>query len=257
MGERLGVAETFLDGLFAGELPASTASSRKRADYAELIAQGGFPEMVLGATTNRFRTALAAHLVGQTADDLAHAESRWFGPLLASFVVSELAKQATWSERRVSTAQYRDRDQREVDVVVERGRHVAGVEIKATSRDRATHDTLRISVTVSVTASRWACCCTPAANEWCSAIGWSQSPSRRCGRDAPRSGPQRPVMAVCVGGDDVDAGLTRIASMRRHQLCRPLPLQEVAGRRTSLADRSLRRSGSRPAVPERLGRSMP
>jgi predicted AAA+ superfamily ATPase len=232
MGERLGMRETFLDRLFDGELPTATASLG-RADYAELIACGGFPELVLGPTTRRFRatwcesylrtvtalanveqaaeirrpelvrqlldqvaarsageivvadlarelqaseglinsyldvldtlylvrllpacttsrtnrakrrraahlvdTALAAHLVDQNADDLAQPYSAWFGPLLESFVVGELAKHATWTERPVSLAHYRDRDQREVDVVIERGRQIAAVEVKATATPR-------------------------------------------------------------------------------------------------------------------------
>ena len=224
MGERLGVRETFLDRLFAAPF---------RSDYAELIAQGGFPEMVLGPTTRRFRSAwcesylrtvtalanveqaaeirrpelvrqlldqvatrsageivvtdlsrelqasgglvesyldvletlylvrllrgwttsrtnrakrrrvahlvdttLAAHLVDQDVDDLARSDSPWFGPLLESFVVNELAKQATWTDRPISLAHYRDRDQREVDVVIGRGRQVAGIEVKATATPR-------------------------------------------------------------------------------------------------------------------------
>ena len=232
MGERFGMHETFLDRLFDGDLPTAT-TSLGRADYAELIACGGFPELVLGPTTRRFRatwcesylrtvtalanveqaaeirrpelirqlldqvaarsageivvadlarelqaseglvnayldvldtlylvrllpawttsltnrakrrrvahlvdTALAAHLVDQNADDLAQTGSVWFGPLLESFVVGELAKQATWTERPVSLAHYRDRDQREVDVVIERGRQIAAVEVKATATPR-------------------------------------------------------------------------------------------------------------------------
>lgn len=81
-------------------------------------------------------TALAAHLVDQNGDDLAQTDSPWFGPLLESFVVSELAKHATWAERPVAIAHYRDRDQREVDVVIERGRQVAGIKVKATATPR-------------------------------------------------------------------------------------------------------------------------
>ena len=202
VGERLGGHETFLDRLFDGDLPTSPAPL-DRADYAELVACGGFPEMVLGPRTRRFRatwcesylrtvtalanveqaaevrrpqlvgqlldqvaarsaaeivvadlgrrgsrgeprlidsyllavldtlylvrllpawttsrtnrakrrrvahlvdTALAAHLVDQNADDLTRTDFAWFGPLLESFVVGELAKQATWTERPVSLA---------------------------------------------------------------------------------------------------------------------------------------------------------
>jgi predicted AAA+ superfamily ATPase len=49
-------------------------------------------------------------------------------------VVRELAKQATWAERPVSLAHYRD--QRDVDVVIERGRQVAAIEVKATATPR-------------------------------------------------------------------------------------------------------------------------
>jgi hypothetical protein len=233
MGERLGVRESFLDAILDGELARTGGRPLRRADYAELIAQGGFPELVLGATTRRFRstwcesylrtvtalgnveqaaeirrpellrplldqlaartageivvadlardlraspgsvesyldvletlylahllpgwtsgrttrakrrrvshlvdTALAAHLVDQDVDDLSQSDSPWFGPLLESFVVGELARQATCVDRPPLIAQYRDRDQREVDVIVERGRRVAGIEVKATATPR-------------------------------------------------------------------------------------------------------------------------
>ena len=233
MGERLGRRETFLDRVFQGVLPSAGTTVLQRADYADLIAQGGFPEMVLGPTTHRFRaawcrsyldtvtalanveqaaevrkpelvsallaqvagrsanelvvsdlsrevgasaglvesylgvletlylirtlpgwttgrtqrakqrrvghvldTALAAHLLGLSGDDLTRSDSPWFGPLLESFVVAELAKQATWSERPVRLAQYRDRDQREVDVIMDLGQQVVAIEVKATATPR-------------------------------------------------------------------------------------------------------------------------
>jgi len=60
------------------------------------------------------------------------------GPLLESFVASELLKLASWSERRLSFSHYRTKDQIEVDVVVEdrRGR-VVGIEVKASSTVKA------------------------------------------------------------------------------------------------------------------------
>jgi len=59
-------------------------------------------------------------------------DRRIFGPILESFVVSELMKLAGWSGERLSFSQYRDKDQNEVDVVIEdrRGR-IIGVEVKA------------------------------------------------------------------------------------------------------------------------------
>ncbi|MBB4103131.1 ATP-binding protein [Allorhizobium borbori] len=61
-----------------------------------------------------------------------------FGALLESFVVSELMKLASWSERRVSFSHYRTKDLDEVDVVIEdrRGR-IIGIEIKASATVKA------------------------------------------------------------------------------------------------------------------------
>ena len=63
-----------------------------------------------------------------------------FGAVLESFVLSELLKLASWSERRVSFSHYRTKDQDEVDVVIEdrRGR-VIGIEVKASATVRP-HD---------------------------------------------------------------------------------------------------------------------
>lgn len=78
-------------------------------------------------------TALARHLIGTSANDLVAIGSPWFGPLLESYVVGELAKQAGWAEHPVQLGHYRDRDQREVDVILERGRDIVGIEVKASS----------------------------------------------------------------------------------------------------------------------------
>ncbi len=84
-------------------------------------------------------TALACHLLGETATSLAEPTSRWFGPLLESFVVGELAKQATWCDAPTALGQYRDRDRREVDVIVERHGRVVAIEIKATATPLTSH----------------------------------------------------------------------------------------------------------------------
>ncbi|MBB3657616.1 hypothetical protein FHX15_002858 [Rhizobium sp. BK650] len=78
-------------------------------------------------------TGLLAALREDEADALRYNKGR-FGALLESFVVSELLKLASWSDRRVSFSHYRTRDQDEVDVIVEdrRGR-VVGIEVKASA----------------------------------------------------------------------------------------------------------------------------
>ncbi|GIF71018.1 ATP-binding protein [Asanoa siamensis] len=57
-----------------------------------------------------------------------------FGPLLESFVLSEIARQLTWSSQPVELSHYRDHSKFEVDAVLEnRSGRVVGVEVKAAS----------------------------------------------------------------------------------------------------------------------------
>lgn len=57
-----------------------------------------------------------------------------FGPLLESFVLSELSRQLTWSDRPAELYHYRDHNKFEVDAVLEdRAGRVVGIEIKAAS----------------------------------------------------------------------------------------------------------------------------
>jgi predicted AAA+ superfamily ATPase len=79
-------------------------------------------------------TGLICFLNGESAEslqDVTHGET--FGSLLESLVVSELLKQQAWSEVDYSLYHFRDKDQREVDIVIELfdGRLI-GVEVKAT-----------------------------------------------------------------------------------------------------------------------------
>jgi len=57
-----------------------------------------------------------------------------FGPLLETFVYSELLKVASWSKEYVSIYYFRDRDQNEVDFVLENALgDIVGIEVKAAS----------------------------------------------------------------------------------------------------------------------------
>ena len=61
-----------------------------------------------------------------------------FGPLLEGFVLSELARQLTWSTELAELYHYRDHNKVEVDIVLEnRRRQVIGIEVKAASTIRA------------------------------------------------------------------------------------------------------------------------
>lgn len=76
---------------------------------------------------------LASALLGVDAAALA-ADRELLGQLLQTFVVQELRRHASWSEPPVTLHHYRDKDNYEVDVVLERGsRQLAGIEVKAGS----------------------------------------------------------------------------------------------------------------------------
>ncbi|MDO6966639.1 ATP-binding protein [Rhizobium alvei] len=82
-------------------------------------------------------TGLLAALREDEFARLASDKTR-FGSLLESFVLSELMKLASWSERRMSFSHYRTKDRDEVDVVIEdrRGR-IIGIEVKASATVKA------------------------------------------------------------------------------------------------------------------------
>ena len=78
-------------------------------------------------------TGLAAALLGTDAAALKENRSL-FGQLLETFVFQELRRQASWAEASHRFFHYRDKDQLEVDIVIERdGRLISGVEVKASS----------------------------------------------------------------------------------------------------------------------------
>ena len=76
---------------------------------------------------------LLAALRGVSPDTVAKDKTA-FGPILETFVFSELRKIASWSEQRCSFAHYRDKDKNEVDIVLENRRgEVVGIEIKSSA----------------------------------------------------------------------------------------------------------------------------
>lgn len=76
-------------------------------------------------------TGLACALLGIDAAAL-YGERDRLGPLLETFVLQELRRQASWHPDPLDFFHYRDRDDFEVDIVLERGSvAVAGIEVKA------------------------------------------------------------------------------------------------------------------------------
>jgi len=76
-------------------------------------------------------TAVLAALRGLRPANLL-ADRMAFGALLETFVYAELAKQSAWSDRAITFHHYRDKDQYEVDLVLERDDGaIVGIEVKA------------------------------------------------------------------------------------------------------------------------------
>jgi predicted AAA+ superfamily ATPase len=74
---------------------------------------------------------LLAAMTGLTAPMIAADRAR-FGPLLESFVFGELRKLMSWQEQPLRLSHYRDKDQDEVDFVLEDVHgQVVGIEVKA------------------------------------------------------------------------------------------------------------------------------
>jgi predicted AAA+ superfamily ATPase len=81
-------------------------------------------------------SGLLAASVGMTADRAGRDRSA-FGPLLETFVFSEILRQSEWFPDTAGLYHFRDKDQNEVDVVVEdlAGR-IVGIEVKASATVR-------------------------------------------------------------------------------------------------------------------------
>jgi len=89
----------------------------------------GRPKIVLSDT------GLVCSINGITSDFLSKMENgNELGPILEAFVINEIMKQQTWSDIGFTTHHYRDKDGKEVDLVLElRGGKVIAIEIKAAS----------------------------------------------------------------------------------------------------------------------------
>ena len=75
---------------------------------------------------------LAAALLGTSAEAVAEPTSTSVGPLLETFVVNEVVRQVSTIPRRPALRHYRDRDGREVDLILEwRDGSIVAVEVKA------------------------------------------------------------------------------------------------------------------------------
>lgn len=81
-------------------------------------------------------TGLAAALLRVDAAGL-HADRALLGQLLETFVFQELRRQASGSAETFAFYHFRNRDDHEVDIVIERGSLLAGIEVKASGTVRS------------------------------------------------------------------------------------------------------------------------
>lgn len=80
-------------------------------------------------------TGLACTLLGLDAESLWR-DREVFGRLMESFAYQELRRLASWSDEMMVFSHFRDKDKDEVDVVLESGGRVAGIEVKSASTVR-------------------------------------------------------------------------------------------------------------------------
>ncbi len=80
-------------------------------------------------------TGVACALLGLDAERL-HSDRNMLGALLETFVLQELRRQASWRPDPIEFYHFRDRDDFEVDIVLETAGVVAGVEVKAAATVR-------------------------------------------------------------------------------------------------------------------------
>ena len=82
-------------------------------------------------------SGLLTYLVGANERRIAD-NGEVTGPLLESFTAMELLRQADWADEPVQLFHYRDQQQREVDVILERhSGEIVGVEVKASATPAA------------------------------------------------------------------------------------------------------------------------
>ena len=75
-------------------------------------------------------TGLACALLGVNSQTLWQ-DKALLGQLLETFIYQELRKQADWYEEALTFHHFRNKDKVEVDIIIEQGRQLAGIEIKA------------------------------------------------------------------------------------------------------------------------------
>jgi predicted AAA+ superfamily ATPase len=77
-------------------------------------------------------TGLACSLLGVNSRTLWQ-DKTLLGQLLETFIYQELCKHADWHSEDLKFSHFRNKDKVEVDIIIEQGRQLAGIEIKASA----------------------------------------------------------------------------------------------------------------------------
>ncbi len=77
-------------------------------------------------------TGLASALLGVNSKTLWQ-DKALLGQLLETFIYQELRKYADWFETDLKFYHFRNKDKVEVDIIIEQGRQLAGIEVKASA----------------------------------------------------------------------------------------------------------------------------
>ncbi len=77
-------------------------------------------------------TGLTCALLGVSSTTLWQ-DKALLGQMLETFIYQELRKQADWQDDELRFYHFRNKDKVEVDILIERGRQLAGIEIKASA----------------------------------------------------------------------------------------------------------------------------
>lgn len=140
-----GQMPTFLERLFDGKLQRQR-NAFVGDDLVQLVLLGGFPEASSRNNERRRQDWAHSYLTsilragGRTRAHLQQGPSgsRNFWRVAESFVFSEVLKLLTASDLRLTPHHFRDRDMREIDIVLERDDGmIAGIEVKASAAVRA------------------------------------------------------------------------------------------------------------------------
>lgn len=78
-------------------------------------------------------TGLLAALQGITLEKLKR-EHQLFGPLLETFILTELIKLSSWHTQQLEFFHYRDKEKNEVDIIMQNWvGQIVGIEVKASA----------------------------------------------------------------------------------------------------------------------------